>query len=174
MIETFETERLAARRVRPDDAVDTHRLHTDPRVMGPIGGAIASWDEAEALTRRMIDHWGRHGYGVWALRLRGGGGFVGRAGLRRRDVDGVEETELMCALAPDRWGQGYATEAARAVIGIAFAHLRMPSLVAGVAPADTAARRLVGTLGFAFERDMINAGRPQALHRLRAGDVGKG
>ena len=167
MIETFETGRLAARRVRADDAVDMHRLHTDARVMGPISGAIASWDEAEALTRRMIDHWGRHGYGVWALRLRDGGGFVGRAGLRRRDIDGVDETELMCALAPDQWGQGYATEAARAVIGIAFDHLMLPSLVAGVAPADAASRRLVEKLGFAFERDMINAGRPQALYRLR-------
>nr|WP_281378696.1 GNAT family N-acetyltransferase [Azospirillum oleiclasticum] len=159
---------MTARPVRADDAVDMHRLHTDHRVMGPIGGAIASWDEAEALTRRMIDHWGRHGYGVWVLRLRDSGGFVGRVGLRRRDIDGVEETELMCALAPDHWGQGYATEAARAVIGIAVDHLRMPSLVAGVAPADAASRRLVEKLGFVFERDMINAGRPQALHRLRA------
>lgn len=167
MIETFDTDRLAARRVRADDAVDMHRLHTDPRVMAPIGGAIASWDEAEALTRRMIDHWARHGYGVWVLRLRDGGGFVGRAGLRRRDIDGVGETELMCALASDHWGRGYATEAARAVIRIAIDHLMLPSLVACASPTDFPSRRLLETLGFAFERDMINAGRPQTLHRLR-------
>lgn len=168
MIDTFETERLAARRVRADDAVDMHRLHTDHRVMAPLGGAIASWDEAEALARRMIDHWGSHGYGVWVLRQRDGGGFVGRAGLRRRDMDGVEETELMCALAPDHWGRGLATEAARAIAGIAFGRLRLPSLVARAQPANAASRRLVEKLGFLFERDMINAGLPQMLYRLRA------
>ncbi len=54
-----------------------------------------------------------------AITLRGSGELIGNVGVRAKSRDAVE-AELGYELAPWHWGQGYATEAARAMAGWAF------------------------------------------------------
>ena len=169
MVATFETQRLRASRACPEDLDDLARMHTDPAVMAALGGKVWTREETRAFLDRVLHHWDRHGYGVWILRRKEDGAFVGRAGLRRKPVEGFEETELLYACMPEHWSHGLATEAAEAIVRIAFERLKMPNLVAFTRPDNTASRRVVEKAGFAYERDFIHAGQLHVLYRQRRG-----
>ena len=167
MVATFETKRLHAARTSADDFDDLLRMHTDPAVMATLGGAVWSREETHGFLERVLHHWDRHGYGVWTLRGKDDGAFVGRAGLRRKLIEGYEETELLYACMPEYWTRGLTTEAAEGIVGIAFDRLLMPNLVAFTLHGNTASRRVMEKTGFGYERDFIHAGLPHVLYRRR-------
>lgn len=81
---------------------------------------------------------------------------LGCCGLRPyRLEDGIYE--LGFHLRPEHWGQGYATEAARAVIDHAFDTLHARALFAGHHPGNVASRRLLEKLGFRYTHDEFYA-----------------
>ena len=135
--------------------------------MAALGGPVWNGDETRAFLGRLIDHWDSHGYGVWTMREKADGRFLGHAGLRRKMVEGLVETEFRCILRPESWGRGVATETARAVVGLSFRRLAVPTLVAFAPPAARPLRRVFEKTGFAHERDVIHAGRLHALYRQR-------
>ncbi|MGQ9368866.1 GNAT family N-acetyltransferase [Azospirillum sp. A39] len=167
MVQVFETLRLHAARPHPDDLDDLARMHTDAAVMATLGGKVWTVPDTAAFLDRLMRHWDRHGYGVWILRDRTDGAFVGRAGLRRMPIDGSDETELLYACMPERWSRGYTSEAVAAIVRLAFERLRLRDLVAFTLPGNAASRRVMEKAGFAFERDFIHAGLPHVLYRLR-------
>ena len=167
MVATFETRRLHAARTSADDFDDLLRMHADPAVMATLGGKVWNREETQGFVERLMDHWDRHGYGVWTLRDKETGAFVGRAGLRRLQIDGSEEIELLYACMPEYWARGLTTEAAAGIVGVAFDRLLMSNLVAFTLPANTASRRVMEKTGFGYERDFIHAGLPHVLYRRR-------
>ncbi|MEX0978112.1 MAG: GNAT family N-acetyltransferase [Pirellulales bacterium] len=58
------------------------------------------------------------GCGLWMIRPRGGNDLIGFCALR--EIDGTAEVEIIYALAPCAWGNGFATEALRAVLAYGF------------------------------------------------------
>lgn len=117
-------------------------------------------------------HWDRHGFGLWIWRTLDGA-FVGRAGIRPLAVEGVAEIEVAYALTRSAWGQGYAGEITRALVEHGLKRLGLPSLVGLVMIEHGASRRVLERAGFTFEREVLHAGAPRALYRLRgpAGDL---
>jgi RimJ/RimL family protein N-acetyltransferase len=92
------------------------------------------------------------GVQYWPIFLLGTGEHAGCAGLRPYNLpDGVYE--LGVHVCPQRWGQGYATEAVRAVMAHAFGKLGARGLFAGHHPDNAASRRLLGKLGFRYTHD---------------------
>ena len=78
------------------------------------------------------------------------------------------EVEVAYALRVESWGNGLATEMARAAVQVAFANLGLPDLVAFTLPTNVASRRVMEKAGFAFERDVVHADMPHVLYRLTA------
>src|SRR5436305_11132685 len=121
-IETLHTDRLIGRRLRAEEFGDLARMHLDPRVMatlapaGAPNGGLLSDDETRRFLRHSLEHWDRHGYGLWLFRDRADGRFVGRGGLKRTSVDGRDEVELAYAALSDSWGRGLATAMAVAIL----------------------------------------------------------
>ena len=167
MVQRFETARLSAHRPCHDDLDDLVRMHTDAGVMATLGGRVWTAADTAAFLDRLDRHWDRHGYGVWILRERDTGSFVGRAGLRRLAIDGFDEVELLYACMPTHWGRGYTTEAADAIVRVAFDRLVLRDLVAFTLPTNAASRRVMEKAGFRYERDFIHAGLGHVLYRLR-------
>lgn len=64
--------------------------------------------------------------------------------------DGLSETEVFISLLPSARGQGYATEATRAVTAWALAHSELPYLIATVAVDNLPSQRAVERCGFEF------------------------
>lgn len=173
-VDTFQTDRLRAARLRDGDFDDLRRLHRDPRVMAtlapaghPAGGVLTD-EETKQFLRHNLDHWDRHGYGLWTFRDREGGRFVGRGGLRHVHIGGNDEVELGYALMADAWGRGLATELARAVARVGFAQLGLPDIVCFTLTTNRASRRVMEKAGFRHERDLVHAGLPHVLYRLGA------
>ena len=166
-LEHLRTPRLCLERPAPGDLADLSRLHADPRVMATLGGVRSEAETAELL-QDLCAHWERHGFGPWVLRAPEDGRLLGRGGLRRVAVGGRDEVELLYALAADAWGRGLASELARESVRVAFAELALPDLVAFTRPTHTRSRAVMERAGFGYERDVLHAGEPHVLYRLRA------
>ena len=122
----IETERLVLRMPRLDDADAAAELLIDPEVMRHIGGAPVPREDAAEVVQTWLDRWSANGMGPFAIERREDRRFLGRTGIKvwdRRDwrhttlaAAGADaQPELGWALARAHWGNGYATEAARAV-----------------------------------------------------------
>jgi RimJ/RimL family protein N-acetyltransferase len=72
--------------------------------------------------------------------------LIGGVGLN--DTDRADQAELGYWLAREQWGQGYATEAARALVAMADESLRLPQLQAAHALDNPASGRVLQKLGF--------------------------
>jgi RimJ/RimL family protein N-acetyltransferase len=166
-IERFTTERLTAERPRPGDLSDLQRLHADPAFSSVFGLALSAEGVKEFL-QETRDHWERHGFGLWTLRDRAEGVFVGRCGIRHVEIEGADEVELGYALLPEYWGKGLAIEASRVALSIAFGELGLDEVVAFTRPTNVRSRRVMEKLGFRYERDFMYKGMPHVLYRLRA------
>lgn len=162
-MERFCTDRLRAERLRPDHAGLLTLMHGDERVMATLGG-VRTPAETDAYLAANLDHWERCGFGLWILRNRAGR-FVGRAGIRRVDIEGNEETEIAYALMPEFWGRGRAGEIARALLAIGFARLGLPDMVAFTLQENRASRRVMEKLGLRFERAFDYCDLPHVLYR---------
>ena len=94
--------------------------------------------------------------------------MVGQGGLQTSFIAGVDEVEVAWAIVPERWGQGLATELARAATEAAFGQLGLPEIVAFTLPENVASRRVMEKSGFEFERGIVHAGLPHLLYRLHS------
>jgi len=163
----LRTRRLVCRRVHECDLEPFVLMHSDPAVMATLGGARTP-EETRAFLARLLDHWGQHRFGLWTLTHPEDGGFMGRGGLLRVEVEGREEVELAYAFRQHWWGQGLATELAVASVATAFECLRLPSLVCMTLPTNAASRRVMEKAGFLYQRDVVHRGLPHVLYRLTA------
>jgi [ribosomal protein S5]-alanine N-acetyltransferase len=163
-IETFETSRLRAERVRERDLEEMARLHLDVRVMATLGG-LRSHAETRSWLEANLEHWERHGYGLWVFRDREDGMLVGRGGLHRYELEGVEEVELGYTVVAERWRLGYGTEIASAIVKVGAERLGIREVIAFTLPENVASRRVMEKAGFVYERDIVHAGLPHVLYR---------
>lgn len=72
-------------------------------------------------------------------------------GFARLGLDGVRAAKLGYAIRADRWGQGYATDAARTLVTFGFERLDLHRISAAMGPDNSASKALVERLGFTYE-----------------------
>ncbi len=152
------TGRLALRQFTPGDVDGLLALDGDPRVLRFLDRTAKSRAQIQAeVLPRFLDMYGRYpGFGFWAAEARRDGGFVGWFGLRPvqptasamvRWPDAppgpVTVASLGYRLRASAWGQGYATEGARALVRRAFTDLGVTRLVATTMAVNTGSRRVL-------------------------------
>ena len=86
--------------------------------------------------------------------------LIGYCGFFAQVVDDVEELEIGYRLHPDYWGQGLATEAARAVRDHGFNELHLPRLISLIHPDNAASRRVAEKNGMSLEKKTVFRGFP--------------
>ena len=168
-IERIETARMVLARLRPEHGPEQLALLLDPRVSATLWVASEPLSERDVIDglRAKVDHWERHGFGMWLLRDRETGEMVGRGGLQYTYTAGLHDVEAGWAIVPARWGQGLATELARACVEVAFEQLDLLEIVAFTLPDNIASRRVMEKAGFEYERDIVHVGLPHVLYRHR-------
>jgi len=92
------------------------------------------------------------GLQYWPIFLLSTGEHIGCCGLRPYDLD-QNVYEIGFHIRSPKWGQGFATEAARRVIAYAFTELGAQALFAGHNPQNTKSRQLLLKLGFHYTHD---------------------
>lgn len=142
------TERLLMRPFVPADAEAAFAAMFRLDEIGRFtGGTHTSVDDTRALIAKAGEHQAAHGFALWAVEERETGALVGEVGLQLLEFRGPE-VEIGWSFAPSSWGKGYATEAARAWIDVAFGELGLPELLATILPDNDRSRRLAERLGF--------------------------
>lgn len=149
-IPVIETERLVLRGHRAADLDDVAALWRDPDVTRYTIGRPASREEAWARLLRYVGHWALAGHGLWQVRERDSGRFVGEVGFAdfQRDLafsfDGAPEAAWV--FAPHAHGRGYATEAMTAALAwIARSH---PRTVCIINPENAPSLRVAARVGY--------------------------
>jgi RimJ/RimL family protein N-acetyltransferase len=147
----LSTERLRMRRMAPGDAAFMLGLLNDPawhRFIGDRGIRTLEGARDYILTGPMAMV-ARLGFGFDVVEREEDGCPIGVCGLARRDY--LDDVDIGYAFLPQYGGQGYAIEAARAVLAHAK-ELGLQRIVATVRPDNSASIRLLETLGLRFER----------------------
>jgi ribosomal-protein-alanine N-acetyltransferase len=143
------TERLVLRPGAPDDAPTFHRLWTerDDRVPPHRRLDADGRPTVEDVAERIRADGEAPGLGLLTVERTDTGEVIGYCGLVARGNGSPDEPELAFELLRAAHGQGYATEAGRAVVAWADAagHRR---LWAGVREWNIASRRVLAKLGF--------------------------
>lgn len=160
----IETERLVLRQFEPGDATAMSAIYGDPEVMRHVGTGVLDRDGSAALLSRYARAQDEYGFSTWAVVERASGRLVGDAGFDVYAPTG--DLELGYTLAADVWGRGYASEAARACIGAAFAHLPAPRIVAKIEPGNDRSFRVADRLGLRRVETVHVDGRPHVLLAL--------
>jgi ribosomal-protein-alanine N-acetyltransferase len=150
-----ETERLRLRAMSDTSDEDTAmmlRLLNDPAFIHNIAdrGVRTLQQARDYLRNGALRSYAEHGFAMYAVQIKATGELAGNCGLVRRE--GLDAPDLGYALLPEFCGQGYAREAARAVLGDARQRLGYAELLAIVNPDNTASIRVLQDLGFGFER----------------------
>ncbi|MDQ0371177.1 GNAT family N-acetyltransferase [Catenuloplanes indicus] len=147
-----DTARLTFAEMTPDDLDDMAALLGDAEVMRYYPRPKT---RAEAL------HWigwnqglyTRAGFGLWVIRSRATGEFLGDCGLTPQEVDGTTEVEVGYHVRSGAQGLGYATEAAAACLAHARETLGIDRIVAIIDPANVPSQRVAEKIGLRFERN---------------------
>lgn len=165
------TDRLLIRRWRDEDVAPFHAMSEDPEVMRFLGPPL-TLEQARAAKGRMVARQAEHGFCFWAVERRADAAFIGFCGLLAAKPPIEGEVEIGWRLARETWAQGYAREAAEAVIAWAWANLDVPSLAAITVPANVRSWRLMERLGMTlaaggdFDHPDLAEGDPLRRHIL--------
>lgn len=152
-MEHFITDRLVARDWTSDDAQAAFAIYGRDEVARWLGAEprrpVESLERmSQVLERRIARAQEQPDYGLWPIELRTTGQLVGAVLLA--PLPGPEQkVEIGWHLNPDYWGAGYATEAGRGVVALAFwrAKPRLDSVIALVDPDNRRSRDVCGRLG---------------------------
>lgn len=133
----LRTARLVLRGWRATDREPFAEMNADPEVMRWIGSGVLHPVASDELRARLRREWTRTGRGLWAIERAADGAFLGFCGLTDPawggpGLDG--EVEIGWRLRRDAWGHGYAGEAARAALGVAWEALGLDGAIALVHP----------------------------------------
>lgn len=154
----FTTARLALRHWRPDDLqLWLIHLNTEP-VKRYLRGVQGHEQVAESFAR-MAACWAQEGFGFLAVERLDDGEFVGACGINRVFDEPAPEPlasglQIGWQLRADMWGQGYATEAARAFLPHAFDTLGLATLWSQTSERNRASWSVMRKLGMIRRADL--------------------
>ncbi|MBS1725484.1 MAG: GNAT family N-acetyltransferase [Armatimonadetes bacterium] len=143
----FETERLLVRRLTHEDAEAMFAIYGDPEASIYIadGDPLPPED-----CHRWVDvtdkNFAVRGYGMVAFADKATGEVIGCGGIVHPNQQ--PEPEVKYAFRRDKWGQGYASEAIRGLIGFGKANWGIGRLIATVHPDNRGSQNVLTKLGF--------------------------
>jgi RimJ/RimL family protein N-acetyltransferase len=163
IFDAIQTDRLLMRRWLESDREPFAALNGDPETMLYFPATLD-----RAASDAFVDHieslFEVQGYGLWALEIAGTGEFIGFTGLNPMPpgVPGEGGVEVGWRLAKSAWHHGYATEAARAALRVAFDGVGVAEIWSMTAvlnePSQAVMRRLGMTEVARFNHPKVPAG----------------
>lgn len=167
----IETPRLSFRNWRTDDQYNFAAIRRMPGVMPFHSGELSDSDSHEEAAHYAA--LGLCGRTFWVLERKSDQRMLGVCGLVPVNdgcTDAAGQHELGWMLRPDAWGQGYAYEAAQAVVNAGFEEWGLRKIIARVYAGDGASRRLVERLGMrenpALQGTLEVRGRPVLFYEM--------
>ena len=142
----LETPRTFMREILGNDLEFLLGMMSDPEVMRYYPHPYTE-KEVRAFINRMRTRYREDGCGLWLLVDRERGEPLGRVGLLRQTVNGVDEFEIGYMVHRPFWRRGLASEAALAVRDYAFSEKKLPRVISLVRPENVPSQGVARKLG---------------------------
>jgi RimJ/RimL family protein N-acetyltransferase len=146
----IRTERLLLRPHLESDLDDMVPFHSDPEVTRYIPWPVRTRDETRVALAGRLDKGTAANEGDWlilAVVSAAENRVIGEV-LLKRESDAERTGELGYVIAPSHQGQGLATEAADAMLRLAFDEFGLERVTARIDEPNLASRRMIARLGF--------------------------
>jgi [ribosomal protein S5]-alanine N-acetyltransferase len=160
-----ETPRLILREFVPGDAEALARVLSDPETMRyyPAPFDRSGVEEWILRNRRRYE---TDNHGLWAIDLKSTGEMIGDCGITLQEVDGEALPEVGYHLRRDLWGQGLATEAARACRDYGFTQMKADFLVSLIRPENVPSCRVAERNGMKIWRETVRQALRHYVYRI--------
>ena len=165
----IETERLVIREMSEADTDAFLKIFSDPVAMEYFG-VLFDRPRMERWVRSNLDHQREHGFSLMTLVLKDGGAVIGDCGLETTEIDGALRVGIGFDINRNYWNEGYATEAARAVIDYGFGGFDFDKLSAWINPDNVGSRRVAEKIGMTVETSVERGGKPYVLYSISRAD----
>lgn len=151
-MKVLDTDRLVLRRLTVDDAPFILELLNDAAFIRYIGDkGVRTLDDARNyIVNGPMASYEQFGFGLYATELKQPRVPIGICGVLKRDT--LSDPDIGFAFLSDYRKQGYAFEAAAAVMNYAREALGLERILAITTPENTDSERLLGKIGLRFER----------------------
>lgn len=146
---TLTTARLILRPFTLDDVDLLHPLVSAPGVMQYFPRPDPpDRERVQRMIAHQIDEWSLRGYAWWAVTWAADATLLGWCGLQY--LPDTDETEVGYLLGRTYWGQGLATEAARASVDYGFTHFAFAEIIGITHPDNVASQNVLKKCGMRF------------------------
>jgi ribosomal-protein-alanine N-acetyltransferase len=161
----LETSRLRLREFVSQDADALAAVLGDPVTMQYYPAAFEHKGVQEWIGKN-IARYQRDGYGLWAMMLKSSGEVIGDCGCVLQEVEDRNEVEVGYHVRRDLWGNGYATEAAKACMEYAFAKLGARRVISMIRPENLQSRRVAEKNGMSCEKTIFWRGYDHCIYAI--------
>ena len=158
IINTIETERLYLRQWQASDFATFADMNADPEVMQYFPKLLTP-KVSDIIANKCQQLIADNGWGLWAVSLKvdeeNSGDFIGFVGLNdtHANMSFAPAVEIAWRLSKEHWGQGYATEAARASLNFAFTELGLEEVVSFTAVINKRSQLIMQRIGMTDTQD---------------------
>jgi ribosomal-protein-alanine N-acetyltransferase len=168
----LHSERVLLRHWRESDLRPWISLNLDPDNL-KFFPRVYTKEESEASFKRMSERLENDSFGLWAAEEKASGEFMGFVGLANQDLPGISFmpcVEIGWRLDKKYWGKGYATEAAKVVLGYGLIEQSLPTIYSYTAISNLPSINVMTKIGLhlrselAFEHPKIEIGNPMRSH----------
>lgn len=144
----LETKRLIIRVFEESDLDALSTINRDPLVMEYFP-ALEKREETRNAILRVREHHRKYGYSLYAVELKQTHELIGFVGIKNVTfkADFTPAVEIGWRISSRHWNQGYATEAANAVVQHTFNTLGIKELVSFAVEKNMASRRIMEKIG---------------------------
>jgi RimJ/RimL family protein N-acetyltransferase len=162
----LQTARLRLRRFRDEDTDAVFAIIGD-RVAMQFYPKTFNREDAKQWVARNQRRYREDGYGLFAVTLKESEEVIGDCGIIKQIVEGETEIEVGYHFRRDQWGHGYATEAARACMGLAFEAFGADKVISLIRPENVPSRRVAERNGMKLEREAVHYGLTHLVYAMR-------
>lgn len=160
-----QTERLIIREFQVSDIEALAKILAKPEVMQYSLDGVLSHKQTAVKIQSFLDSYQKNGYGKWAVIHRQSGRLIGYCGIVE-EIEGKLENELGYRIDSDFWGQGLATEAAKACLDYGFQKFNFDYILGIVEPENKASIRVLDKVGMKFVKESILWGKVVYVYNI--------
>jgi|SRR5208283_5920202 len=167
----LETPRLSLRRFRETDVEAVYAIIGDDVAM-QYYPKMFNRSDAVQWVERNLRRYRDDGYGLFAVTLKDSDDMIGDCGIIKQSIEGEVLMEVGYHFRRDQWGHGYATEAARACMGLAFGAFGAEKVISLIRPENVPSRRVAERNRLKLERQVVHYGLPHLVYVMRRDEYG--
>lgn len=167
MQKNIQTERLILRQFELSDSQKYFEINQDVYVVEFLPGKL-TLEEAEGFIRKQTDNLHKYGYCLYAAELKKTSELIGFIGLNYTDF--LKQTEVGWRLGREYWGNGYATEGAKACLEFGLNTLNLNQIISFTVPKNTRSIKVMEKIGLEkdsyFNHPKLSLDHPLSQHVL--------